>query len=149
MAATQKNIEDTFGALEKNIDRLNGVIENQKQRLDNSITQYQDKFLNGESSRNDQVNRFIQGCRDNFDTAVKDLEYTAEVKLTQLDKNFESKQMDLTNKVQSTISVIQSLKEHAEKLVGIIGTTGMEEHFIVHYNKDASGKIPWHFVGIG
>ncbi|MFK7873648.1 MAG: hypothetical protein AB8C84_10885, partial [Oligoflexales bacterium] len=122
--------------LKKNIDSFSDEVKQQKNKLDAAITQFQQQFSEAENSRREAFSALEKDQREKSEASLKS--YTTQFedlfrkntnteaefsrKLTEATQQGEQKLKESTKKL---IEEIEEEKSKAEKLVHIIGNTGM------------------------
>ena len=118
------------------VEDLRKDINEQKGRLDTAISRFQEQFSKTEDSRREEFSKAekervleTKNAIDNFQSSFEDISNTLEDKTRQfseaIEKSIEDQLSSLESKTTESVSHIESNKDKAAKLIGIISNTGM------------------------
>lgn len=123
--ATSKELE----ALKEAIDQQDSSFELQKGRVDELITNQQAKFNEEQQQRNTQANQGQQAQTDTLNTLTEKAEQKIDALITEKGQESDTQREKQHAHAENLMEALQEHLDHAAKIVGLIGNTGMTGHY--------------------
>jgi predicted nucleic acid-binding Zn-ribbon protein len=140
-------LEELLGAVATSASEVQSEIKTQKARLDTAIAEFQNQFSRGADQRAEQFQQAEQKRLETANQALEEskvafaelvdeheklLESLHDTKAERLDdllnsaeRSFEVARQDISGQGERLLGNIESLKDEATKIVGVIASTGM------------------------
>lgn len=123
-----KKIMQVKEELQQGFEQLSSTVENQKSRLEDAISQFQKQTINLEE---DRMNKFSTAEKERQDDLIAEINKITE-KYTIEGNNY--------------INKLEELKLHAEKLVNVIGNTGMSGSYKKTADREKFSADIWQVI---
>lgn len=146
-------------SLQAKLQELAAEVTAQKQRADNVIAQMQQQFSAAQEARQSEATNFEAKRSDEFDSAEKERAEESEQALIAQINSFSdflvaskaqhaALREDLSSNSKDLISVLETQKSHAEKVVGIISTEAVAHGYGTTANEEQKAAKSWRIVAV-
>lgn len=122
---TANRLESLKGKIQEAEDKVNA----QQSRLDSVISDHQQQFSRAQESRREKFSEEQESQREAFEDIKQDGKESLDKLLDESRDAISEIKQDTRNRSKEIIDDIGTLKDDAEKLVGIIARTGMAEGY--------------------
>ncbi|OZM58362.1 hypothetical protein CIB95_01975 [Lottiidibacillus patelloidae] len=151
--------KSTFIKNKKLLIELSESINSQKQRIDTIISDFQDKFLNGQSERNEKTEQLIKNTKEELNNSFHDFEEKLanqilvqkelfEDQLQNQKSVFEDAVAKLNKKMQDEYNSINEMNKEAEKILGLMSMKGLAHGYQKIANTEARKAFTWNLFSI-
>lgn len=156
----EKKVRDVNGSAEDirvRLDEFKLDITNQKQRIDTAITSFIQSFNDAETARNADFSKWKDEISSEFtqkktalerdiDQEIKKATQQFEKLLDTVKQNFEENSSNINGRGTELLDEVTKKKDKAERLVGIIATTGMVSGYQRIANQEGSSFKTWRWI---
>lgn len=148
---------ETATALTVNQDKLSELsnsIESQKTRLDTIISDFQEKFLNGQTERNEKADQIIKQTQrqfyevlsekeDSFDEQIEEQQKEHRAQINNNETEYEEQMGQQEEFFTEEYEKLKEMNKEAEKILGLMSMKGMAQGYQKIANDEGKKAFWW------